>query len=106
MSKSLAIIENITPASERDLGGVKIQVVEVTFCLDEQNDQSRKATHARFEELDEVWGVSTDTGRVWTQDWSKSMYPVENGTFVATVPADPAWEIGKKFPVLLQNVSQ
>jgi hypothetical protein len=53
-----------------------------------------------------VWGVSDDTGKLWHQDWSKSVFPVENGIFVATLPEDPTWKIGKKFPVLLPNVSE
>jgi hypothetical protein len=105
MNKSTATVENITPPTERDLGGVKVQLVEVTFSLDEHNDQSRIATQARFEELDKVWGVSTDTGRLWQQDWSKIVYAVENGVFVATLPVDPAWKIGKRFSIVLQNVS-
>ena len=75
------------------------------LLLDEQGDQGHSATQASFEELEKVWGVSHDTGKLWQQDWSKSVYPVENGVFVATLPADPVWEIGKRFPVLLPNVS-
>jgi hypothetical protein len=105
MNKSTATIENITPATERDLGGVKVQLVEVTFLLDEHNDRSGIATQARFEELEKVWGVSTDTGKVWSQDWSKSVYPVENGLFVATLPANSEWKLGERFSVVLQNVS-
>jgi hypothetical protein len=79
--------------------------VEVSFRLDEPDDQSSHATQACFEELGEVWGVSNDTGKLWQQDWSKSVYPVENGVFVATLPADSQWKIGKRFSVLLPNVS-
>jgi hypothetical protein len=102
MKKSTATIENITPPTERDLGGVRVYLVEVTFRLD---DQSSIATQACFEELDKAWGVYIDTGKLWQQDWSKSVYPVENGVFVATLPADPGWKIGKRFSVVLPNVS-
>ena len=106
MKKSTATIANISPSTERDLGGVRVYLVEVTLRLDEHDDQSGAATQACFQELGNVWGVSDDTGKLWHQDWSKSVYPVENGIFVATLPADPAWKIGKKFPVLLPNVSE
>ena len=106
MKKCTATIANISPATERDLGGVRVSLVEVTFRLEDHEDQSGAATQACFEELGNVWGVSDDTGKLWHQDWSKSVYPVENGIFVATLPADPAWKIGKKFPVLLPNVSE
>ncbi len=105
VNKSTATIENITPATERDLGGVKVRVVEVTFLLDEHNDQSGIATQARLEKLEIVCGFSTDTGEAWQQDWSKSVYPVENGMFVATLPSNSEWKIGKRFSVVLQNVS-
>jgi hypothetical protein len=70
-----------------------------------RDDQSGIATRARFEELEKVWGVSTDTVAVWNQDWSKSGYAVENGLFVATLPANCGWKIGNRFSVVLQNVS-
>jgi hypothetical protein len=104
VKRSTATIENIAPPTERDLGGVIVYLVEVKFRLDDQNDRQPMATQATFEELDKVWGVSNDTGKVWQQDWSESVYPVENGVFVATLPADPVWQIGKRFPVLLPNV--
>jgi hypothetical protein len=103
VKKSSARIENITPPTERDLGGVKVCLVEVTFRLDEH---SNTVTQACFEELDRVLGVSHDTRRLWQPDWSKSVYPVENGVFVATLPADPAWQVGKRFAVTLPNVSE
>jgi hypothetical protein len=106
VKRSIATIENITPPTERDLGGVKIYLVEVTFRLDEDGDQSSIATQVCFDELDKVLGVSHDTRRLWQPDWSKSVYPLENGVFVATLPADPGWEIGKKFAVTLPNVSE
>ncbi len=106
MKKSTAIIEDIAPATERNLGGVIVYLVEVRFRLDEQDDQGHIATQACFEEIDNVWGVSHDTGKLWQQDWSESVYPVENGVFVATLPADPVWKIGKRFSVLLPNVSE
>ena len=106
MKKCTATIANISPPTERDLGGVRVYLVEVTFRLEEHEDQSSAATQACFEELGNVWGVSDDTGKLWHQDWSKSVYPVENGIFVATLPEDPTWKIGKKFPVLLPNVSE
>ena len=106
VKRSTATIENIAPPTERDLGGVIVYLVEVKFRLDEGDDISPKATQASFEELDKVWGVSNDTGNLWQQDWSESVYPVENGVFVATLPADPAWQIGKRFAVLLPNVSE
>ena len=89
----------------RDLGGVRVYLVEVTFRLDERDDESSKATQACFEELGKTWGVSNDTGRLWQQDWSKSVYPVENGVFVAPLPPDPDWKIGKRFSVVLPDVS-
>jgi hypothetical protein len=106
VKKSTATIESIAPPAERDLGGVVVYLVEVRFRLDEQDDQGHIATQVCFEELDKVWGVSQDTGKLWQQDWSESVYPVENGVFVATLPADPVWNIGKRFPVLLPNVSE
>jgi hypothetical protein len=106
VKKSAATIENIAPATERDLGGVIVSLVEVRFRLDEQDDQGHVATQACFEELDKVWGVSDNTGELWQQDWSESVYPVENGIFVATLPADPVWKIGKRFSVLLPNISE
>lgn len=106
MKKSTATIESIAPPTERDLGGVIVYLVEVKFRLDAQDDQSHLATQACLEELDKVWGVSNDTGKLWQQDWSESVYPVENGVFVATLPADPAWKIGKTFSVLLPNVTE
>jgi hypothetical protein len=105
MKKSAATIENISPPAERDLGGVRIYVVEVTFRLDGHDDQSSAATKACLEAPDEAWGVSNDTGKLWQQDWSKSVYPVENGVFVATLPANHGWKIGKRFSVVLPNVS-
>jgi hypothetical protein len=104
--KSTATIENITPPTSRDLGGVTVYLVEVTFRLDEHEVQNGAATQARFEELDKVLGVSHVTGRPWQPDLSKSVYPVENGVFVATLPADLGWEIGQTFAVLIPNVSQ
>jgi hypothetical protein len=92
--KTTATIENITPPSERDLGGVTVYLVEITFRLDQQD------------ELDKAWGVSQDTGRLWQADWSEGVYPVENGVFVATLPADPSWQVGKKLTVLLPNVAE
>ena len=83
-----------------------VYLVEVKFRLDTQDGQSHLATQACFEELDKVWGVSHDTGKLWQQDWSESVYPVENGLFVATLPADPAWQIGKSFSVWLPNVTE
>jgi hypothetical protein len=106
VKKSTATIENIAPPTQRDLGGISVYLVEVRFRLDEDDDQSDLATHACLEELDKVWGVSQDTGKLWQQDWSKSVYPVENGVFVATIPADPGWKVGKRFPVMLPNVSE
>jgi hypothetical protein len=85
---------------------VRVYLVEVTFRLDEHDDQSGLATQVCFDELDKVWGGSHETGTVWQPDWSKSVYPVENGIFVATLPADPAWEVGKRFSVMLPNVSE
>lgn len=78
--------------------------MEVRFRLDEHDNRIITATQVCFEEIDKVWGVTDDTGKLWQQDWSKSVYPVENGVFVATLPADPVWEIGKSFSVLLPNV--
>jgi hypothetical protein len=106
VKKSTATIEDIAPATERNLGGVIVYLVEVRFRLDEQDDQGHIATQACLEEIDNVWGVSGDTGKLWQQDWSESVYPVENGVFVATLPADPVWKIGKRFSVLLPNVSE
>jgi hypothetical protein len=106
VKKSSATIENVTPPSERDLGGVTVYLVEVTFRLDGQDDQTSVATQACFEELDKAWGVSQDTGRLWQADWSEGVYPVENGVFVATLPADPGWQVGKKLTVLLPNVGE
>jgi hypothetical protein len=103
VKRSTATIENIAPPTERDLGGVRVSLVEVRFRLDPE-DQSSTVTQACFEELDNVWGVSPDTGKLWHQDWSNSVYPVENGVFVATLPADPNWKIGKRLPVILPNV--
>ena len=105
VKKSTATIENITPPTQRDLGGVRVYLVEVTFRLDEYDDQSSIATQVCFEDLDKVWGISHDTGRLLKLDWSKSVYPVENGVFVAALPADPGWMIGKRFSVMLPNVS-
>jgi hypothetical protein len=106
VKRSSATIENIAPPTERDLGGVLVYLIEVTFRLDDQDDQGPPVTQASLEEIDKVWGVSHDTGKVWQQDWSESVYPVENGVFVATLPADPAWQIGKRFSVLLPNVPE
>jgi hypothetical protein len=106
VKRSSATIENIAPPTERDLGGVLVYLVEVTFRLYDQDDQGPPVTQASLEEIDKVWGVSHDTGKVWQQDWSESVYPVENGVFVATLPADPAWQIGKRFSVLLPNVPE
>ena len=105
MKRSTATIENIAPPTQRDLGGVRVSLVEVRFRLDAE-DQSGIATQACFEELDKVWGVSPDTGKLWHQDWSNSVYPVENGVFVATLPADSSWKIGKKLLVILPNVPE
>jgi hypothetical protein len=96
----------MTPPTERDLGGVTVYLAEVTFRLDEHDDQSSTATQVCFDELDKVLGASHETGRPWQPDLSKSVYPVENGVFVATLPADPGWVIGKRFNVLLPNVSE
>jgi len=106
MRTSTATIENIAPPTQRDLGGVSVYLVEVRFRLDEQENQSDTATQVSFEEIDKVWGVSQETGKLWQQDWSKSVYPVENGVFVATLPDDPDWKIGQKLSVILPNVSE
>ncbi len=106
MKKSTASVENITPPSERDLGGVTVYLVEVTFRLDEHDDQSSLATQVCLEKLEEILGPSGEAGRQWQPDWSKSVYPVENGVFVATLPADPAWKVGQRFPVMFPNVSE
>jgi hypothetical protein len=100
MKRSTATIENIAPPTQRDLGGVSVYLVEVRFRLDDHSDD---ATQVSFEELEKVWGISAETGKLWQQDWSKSVYPVENGVFEATLPADPVWKIGQKFPVILPN---
>jgi hypothetical protein len=105
MKKSAATIENISPPAEIDLGGVRVYIVEVRFRLDGRDDQSGIAKQACLEAPDEAWGVSNDTGKLWQQDWSKSVYPVENGVFVATLPANHGWKIGKRFSVVLPNVS-
>ena len=70
MKKANATIENVTPPSERDLGGVTVYLVEVTLRLDGQDDQTSVATQACLEELDQAGGVSQDTGRLWHADWS------------------------------------
>ena len=109
MKKGTASIENITPPSERDLGGVTVYLVEVTFRLDpldEHDAESSKATQVCLDELDEFWGASREAGRDWQPDWSKSVYPVENGVFVATLPVDPAWKVGKRFAVMFPNASE
>ena len=103
MKKSTATIENITPPTQRDLGGVRVDLVEVTLRLDDHDDRSSKATQVCFDEIDKASGVSHDS---WQPDWSKSVYPVENGVFVATLPADTAWKIGKRFSVILPNISE
>ena len=103
VKKSTATIENIAPPAERELGGVRVYLVEVRFRLDTE-DQGDEVTQARFEQLDNVWGVSPDTGKLWQQDWSNSVYPVENGVFVATLPANSRWKIGQRFSVILPNV--
>jgi hypothetical protein len=105
VKKSTATIENITPPTERDLGGVRVYLVEVTFRLDEHDDQTCMTTQVCFEELDKVAGISHDTARLLKLDWSKSVYPVENGVFVAALPADSGWVIGKRFSVILPNIS-
>jgi hypothetical protein len=79
VKKSTASIENITPPTERDLGGVRVYLVEATFRLDEPDDQSSIATQVCFEDLDRVSGISHDTARLLKLDWSKSVYPIENG---------------------------
>jgi len=106
VKRRTATIENIAPPTERNLGGVIVYLVEVKFRLDEQDPHGHPATQVCFEELDKVWGVSHDTGKLWQQDWSESVFPVENGVFVATLPADPGWKIGKRFSVLLPNVPE
>ncbi len=106
MKKSTASIKNITPPTERDLGGVRVYLVEVTFRLDERDVQSSIATQVYFEDIDKVSGISHDTARLLKLDWSKSVYPVENGVFVAALPADPGWEVGRVFSVILPNASQ
>ena len=103
MKKSSATIENITPPTERDFGGVRVYLVEVTFRLDEHDDRTSMTTQVCFEEIDKASGVSHDS---WRPDWSKSVYPVENGVFVATLPADTAWKIGRRFSVILPNISE
>jgi hypothetical protein len=42
---------------------------------------------ACLEAPDEAWGFSNDTRKLCQQDWSKSVYPVENGVFVAPAGA-------------------
>jgi hypothetical protein len=106
VKKSTASIENITPPTERDLGGVRVYLVEATFRLDEPDDQSSIATQVCFEDLDRVSGISHDTARLLKLEWSKSVYPIENGVFVAALPADPGWKVGKRFHVMLPNVCQ
>jgi hypothetical protein len=71
VKKSTATIENITPPTQRDLGGVRVYLVEVTFRLDEYDDQSSIATQVCFEDLDKVSGISHDTARLLKLDWSK-----------------------------------
>jgi hypothetical protein len=104
MRHSTATIENVAPPTQRDLGGVSVYLVEVRFRLDEGDDQKNIATQVSFEEIDKVWGVSQETGKLWQQDWSKSVYPVENGIFVAALPDDPHWKIGQKVSVILPNI--
>src|ERR1700757_4979789 len=57
VKRSTAIIENIAPPTERDLGGVIVYLVEVKFRPDEQDEESPKAPQASFEELKKGWGV-------------------------------------------------
>jgi hypothetical protein len=106
VKKSTATIENITPPTERDLGGIKVYLVEVTFRLDEHDDQSSMATQVCLEDLDKVLGISHDTARLLKLDWSKSVYPAENGVFVAALPADPHWKVGERFSAILPSVSE
>jgi hypothetical protein len=106
MRHSTATIENVAPATQRDLGGVSVYLVEVRFRLDEEDDQRNIATQVSFQEIDKVWGVSQETGKLWQQDWSKSVYPLENGVFVATLPDDPNWKVGKKVSVILPNIAE
>ena len=105
MKKNTATIENITPPIEQDLGGVRVSLVEVTFRLDEHSDHSSVATQVRFEDLHKILGISRDTAQLLKLHWSKSVYPVENGVFSAALPADAGWMIGKRFSVILPNVS-
>ena len=105
VKKSSATIENITPPTERDFGGVGVYLVEVTFRLDEHDDRTSMTTQVCFEELHKVGGISHDTARLLKLHWSKSVYPVENGVFVAALPADSGWLIGERFAVILPNVS-
>jgi hypothetical protein len=95
-----------TPLSQRDLGGVTVSLVEVTFRLDEDDDQRSATTQVCFEELDKVLDISHDSGHPWHPDWSKSVSPVENGVFLATLPPNPGWEIGKRFSVNLPNITE
>ena len=86
-----------------------VYLVEVTFrleALDEQDAESSKATQVCLDEFDRVRDDSREAGGDWQPDWSKSVYPVENGVFVATLPVDPAWKVGKKFQVVFPNASE
>jgi hypothetical protein len=105
VKKNTATIENITPPTDRDLGGVRVSLVEVTFRLDEHSDHSSGATQVRFEDLHKVLGISSDTAQLLKLHWAKSVYPVENGVFSAALPVDAGWMIGKRFSVILQSVS-
>jgi len=63
VKKSSATIENITPPTERDFGGVGVYLVEVTFRLDEHDDRTSMTTQVCFEELHKVGGISHSTSR-------------------------------------------
>jgi hypothetical protein len=101
MKEGTAIIESIEPiGKKRNVGGITLEFVDVSFRLE---GFAEEGTLVEFKELDEAWGVSSETKRLWRHNESEPMtYQIRHdGTFTASLPGHEGLSIGKSFVVLL-----
>lgn len=111
MKECIATIDAIQPTDERrdrekfDVGGgMTLELIDVTFRLEHEAEDMTPVT---FKEPYKVWGVSSETGRLWQNAGAQSdPYQLNGGTFVVTLNRHSGLAIGKKFTVLLPGDSK
>ena len=81
-----------------------LELIDVTFRLEHEAEDMTLVT---FKEPYKVWGVSSETGRLWQNAGEQSdPYQLNLGTFVLTLNRHSGLAIGKKFTVLLPDDSK